>query len=160
MKTKIFFFIGIILIGVGVLVSQSDVKIRLNKQKVSEVSAQNIRYYIGGGLAALGLFFSVAGFVELARRSKQTKQMQQIVKYGVATDATITFVDKNYTLLLNKKPIYSMVEYTYTDKNGQQHTRRINKLNSDMVIHKQLQVGKKVSVKYNADKPSESVIVL
>jgi hypothetical protein len=73
---------------------------------------------------------------------------------------TVTFVDRNWKILLNKNPIYSIVEYYYKDNLGNQYTRKISNMSSELVIRKQIQVGAKIPVKYLSENPAESVIVI
>jgi hypothetical protein len=61
---------------------------------------------------------------------------------------------------VNQTPIYSIVEYTYEDKYGKRHTRRIDRVDSKMVVRKQIQVGTRIPVKYAKEDPSKSVMVL
>jgi hypothetical protein len=160
MKGKIFIFVGIILIGTGVIVSQSNTGVRINNRMANEEVSKNVRNYIGGGVGGLGLFFVIVGLVGMVRGSKQTKRNQYIMQTGIDAQGTVTFVDKNWSVLVNKNPIYSIVEYTYLDRNGNKYTRRINNLSSEIVIRKQIQVGSNVPIKYSAENPGESVIIL
>lgn len=160
MKGKIFIFVGIILIVTGVIVSQSNTRVRINKQIANAEESKNARNYIGGGVGGLGLIFAIVGLIGVVRGSKQNKRNQYIVQNGIDAQGTVTFVDKNYTMLVNNNPIYSIVEYTYQDKTGNQHTRRINNFNSEIVIRKQIKVGSNIPVKYSAENPGESVIIL
>ena len=79
---------------------------------------------------------------------------------GIAAEGTVTFADKNYSLLMNKKPVYSIVEYTYVDQSGKQHTRRVETIPSDYVIRNKIEVGGKVAVKYAVEDPGQSTILL
>jgi hypothetical protein len=116
--------------------------------------------YVGGGLACLGLFFAFSGIVGTIKQSKRNKLNQQIIQYGVAAQGTVTYVDKNYKFLVNNTPIYSIVEYTYLDSNGITHTRRVSNVNSELVIRQKIQVGSIINIKYSAQNPDESVVVL
>ncbi|MDD3859332.1 MAG: hypothetical protein PHW83_03980 [Bacteroidales bacterium] len=157
---RIFLFIGFILIGTGVIVTQSNARVKINNRFASEEQGNKVKNYIGGGLAGLGLIFSIAGVAGIVSTSKKNKRGKHIMQNGIDAQGTITFVDKNWKLLVNHKPIYSIVEYTYLDSNGQSHSRRISNLNSDLVIRKQLQVGGTIPIKYLAENPGESVIIL
>jgi hypothetical protein len=160
MKDIIFLFVGIILIVTGVIVSQSNTRIVINKQEANAETSNTVRNYIGIGIGGLGLFFAIAGFVGMASSSRQKKKSQQILQNGIAAKGTITFVDKNYSLLVNKKPIYSIIEYTYTDNSGIDHTRRINNFNSDIAIRNNFQVGSVIPIKYSVENPAESVMII
>ena len=160
MKGIIFLFVGIILIVTGIIISQSNTRVRINHQLANAEDSNTARYAIGGGLAGLGLLFSIGGLIGVVRGSKQNKRKQYIVQNGIDAQGTVTFVDKNWSVRINGNPIYSIVEYTYIDKTGYQHTNRINNLNSEIVIRKQIQVGSNIPIKYAAENPWESVILL
>lgn len=160
MGSKILLVVGVILITVGVIVSQSNVGVRIQGRVADPETATIARYAIGGGVGGLGLILGLVGMIGLVRGSRRTKQNQHLMQTGVDAEGTVTFVDKNYALLVNEKPIYSILEYTYRDSAGNQHTRRLDRAPSDFVIRKQIQVGAKVAIKYSAQNPSESVILL
>ena len=169
MKSRIFLFVGIILIGVGLIVffSLNGAKMNVHGPGFQTVSAETeqlanviIRYGVPGLLSGLGLIFLIAGFVGMGKAGNQNKMMKAALQYGTETEGTITFVDKNYTLLVNKNPIYSIVEYKYLDMNGTEHVRRIDNFNSEFVIRHNIQVGNKIKVKYLPNDPSQSVMLI
>ena len=160
MVGRVFVFVGLILIGVGVYIALSDINIRINKQRADADTAATARYAIGGGLGGLGLLFAVGGVRSMVRGSAEKKRKQEIMQNGVAAEGKITFVDKNYRVLVNKQPIYSIVEYTYLDSTGKQHTRRTDNAPSESVIRMGLAVGGSVAIKYSAQNPAESLIVV
>lgn len=63
-------------------------------------------------------------------------------------------------VVLITTPIYSIIEYTYVDPTGANHTRKITNFSTQIAIRKQIQVGSKIAIKYLAENPDESVIVL
>lgn len=165
MKNAVFLFVGIILIGTGLVVyyvlGLDSTKIVVNGQRSTSADTRAIlQYSVGGGIAALGLIFFAAGIRGRARSKKQQEQIQHIMKTGIEAEGTVTFVDKNYSMLVNKKPVYSIIEYTYTDRTGQQHMRRVETVPSDYVIRRNIQVGGKVAVKYATENYSQSTILL
>jgi hypothetical protein len=98
--------------------------------------------------------------IGMIRGSKQMKVNQYIMQNGIPAEGTVTFVDKNWTLLVNKNPIYSIIEYTYTDSNGAQYSRKVTNANSNLVTRMGIQVGSKIPIKYSPQNPAESVIVV
>jgi hypothetical protein len=160
MKGIVFLFVGIILIGVGIIIFQSDIKVRINHQHANAEDSKTAITYVAWGLGGLGFLFAVGGLIGFARGKKQNKQNLYILQNGIAAEGTVTFVDKNWAVLVNKNPIYSIVEYTYLDKTGNQHTRKINNISSEIVIRKQILVGSKIPIKYASENPGESVMVL
>ena len=160
MVGRVFLFVGLILIAVGVYVAQSNMAVRINRQRADAETAATARYAIGGGVGGLGLLFALGGVRSMIRGSKEKKRNQEIMQNGVAAEGTITFVDRNYRVLVNKQPIYSIVEYTYRDSAGNAHKRRTETAPSDAVIRMGLAVGGKVAIKYSAQNPAESLIVV
>jgi len=165
MKSKIFLFVGFLLLAVGIfvyyMIGLDTTQIVVNNRPVSGNEIRNIvATSVGGGLAALGGVFLIIGIVGIKRDSKQKKENLHIMRTGISAEGRVNFVDKNYSLLVNNKPIYSIVEYSYNDKLGNHHTRRITNLNSDIVIRNQIKVGGTVSIKYDEDDYSKSVIIL
>jgi len=159
MVGRVFVLVGLVLIAVGVYVARSDIVIRINKQRADADTAATARYAIGGGVGGLGLLFALGGVRSIVRTSNEGKRKREIMQSGVATQGTITFLDKNYRVLVNKQPIYSIVEYRYLDGTGKQHTRRTDTAPSDAVIRMGLAVGGTVAIKYSAQNPAESLIV-
>jgi hypothetical protein len=163
MKANLFLFVGLILIGTGVICyfALAGANIRVNGVQSNSASLQaTLQWSIGGGLAALGLLFLVGGLRGRSRAKKNQAEINRIMQTGIATEGTVTFADKNYSFLVNKKPIYSIVEYTYKDQTGKQHMRRIETMPSDYVIRAQIQVGSKVNIKYAPEDYSKSTMIL
>jgi hypothetical protein len=157
---KVIVFVGIILIAVGAFIFQSDIKVKINRQVANAEDSKTARNYVGGGLIAFGSLFVLGGFARLVRGNKQQKRNLYILQNGIEAQGTVTFVDRNWSVLVNKNPIYSIVEYTFPDKNGNQHTRKISNISSEIVIRKQIQVGSKIPIKYASENPGESVMVV
>jgi sRNA-binding regulator protein Hfq len=160
MKGIVFIFIGAILIMTGVIVANSNVRIKINNRFADEEQSTKVRNYIGIGLGGLGAVFAVIGLIGAVAGSQKNKRNKEIIRNGIVAQAKVTFVDKNYYVLVNKTPIYSIVEYTYTDSNGIQHSRKINNIDSKIVIRNGIQVGSMVPIKYSAENPAESVLIL
>jgi hypothetical protein len=157
---KIIVFVGAILIAVGMYVFQSDMTVTINRRRANAEDSKTARAYVGSGLMALGGLFAVGGIVGIVRGKKLQKRNEFILLTGIATQASVTFVDKNWSVLVNRNPIYSIVEYTFSDKSGNVYTRKISNISSEIVIRKQIQVGTKIPIKYLPENPTESVMVL
>lgn len=164
MKQNILLFVGLILLGVGAIVYFSisaDTVVEVNGKPVQDSSLNNIlKWSIGGGLGLLGLLFLIGGIRGKIRNAKLNKQKLHILKTGIETEGKVTFVDKNYSFLINNNPVFSIVEYTYKDKSGTTHSRRINNINSEIVIRNQINVGSIVAIKYDRVDSSQSIILL
>jgi hypothetical protein len=110
-----------------------------------------------GGLGALLTLFGALGLI---RGSKKAKQDNLIAQTGLEKEATVTFVDKNYNLLVNNRPIYSIVEYKYQDDFGNEYTNRVKNANTNDVIRQKIEVGSTIRIKYLPHDPAQSVIAV
>jgi hypothetical protein len=160
MKRIVLLFVGVVLIVVGIIVSQSGGRVTINNQLANPETSSIAINAIAGFLGLLGLIFLIIGIISMIRGSKQMKENQYIAKNGIPTEGTVTFVDKNWTLLVNKNPIYSIIEYTYTDNNGMQYSRKVTNANSNLVTRMGIQVGSKIPIKYSPQNHGESVIIV
>jgi hypothetical protein len=158
---NILLFVGIILVGVGIIVyfSLGTANITVNGvHSNSDGLRKVLQFSISGFLAGLGTLFIIGGLRAGARAAKEKELHLHLMQSGIETEGTVTFVDKNYSFLVNKNPIYSILEYTYKDSFGKQHTNRIPNLSSEQVIRKQIQVGTKLRIKYAREDSSKSTI--
>ncbi|MHB8262018.1 MAG: hypothetical protein ACYDCN_15410 [Bacteroidia bacterium] len=95
MAGKILLFVGVILIGVGVLISQSNNRVRVGGQwrgqgtSLDADESKNINMYIGGGVGGLGLIFVILGVSGMVRSSKQNKDKHHIMETGIPGTATV-----------------------------------------------------------------------
>lgn len=126
-----------------------------------QMGVANINMFVFGGL---GLIFMVIGGIMFVRGrvlAKKNKALaEKIFAMGVPTEATVTFVDKNYGLLVNNKPIYSIVEFKFRDGSGAERVGRKNNVSSDLVIRLRLEVGAKVQIKYLNENPDQNILML
>jgi hypothetical protein len=110
-----------------------------------------------GGIGALMALFGLLGLI---RGSKKAKQDHLIAQTGLEREATVTFVDKNYRLLVNNRPIYSIVEYKYQDDYGNEYTNRVENANTNDVIRNKIEVGSTIIIKYLPHDPAKSVMAV
>jgi hypothetical protein len=126
-----------------------------------ETGLQNMVQLTFGGV---GFLFMVVGAIlfltGLARGKKRKALALKIFEVGVPAQATVTFVDKNYGLLVNNKPIYSIVEFKFRDSAGVERVGRKNDVSSDLVIRLKIEVGSKVQVKYMNENPNQNILML
>jgi len=162
MKGLILFIAGFAMLGSGILVY-----FVLGMGFAEEPAGKHsswlgplLQYGIGGLLSLIGLSLIIGGFKAKARAARDKKEYEHIMLTGIATEGQVTFVDKNYSIRVNKVPIYSIVEYTYKDRTGKQHIKRVNYFSSEQVIRKQIEVGKNIAVKYAVENSGKSVIVV
>ena len=116
------------------------------------------------GMSALGVFFFVLGVIllisGLLKARARSKKARDIFQRGTLAKGTVTFVDKNYSLLVNNKPIYSIVEFTFQDGSGKTHTARKDSVESDLIIRDKIVVGSPVALKYLPESPEQNILIL
>ncbi len=126
-----------------------------------QFGAASLNMFVFGGL---GLIFMVIGailfFGGRVKAKKNKALAEKIFAMGVPTEATITFFDKNYSMLVNNKPIYSIVEFTFRDGSGTERVGRKNNVSSDLAIRLKLEVGAKVPIKYLNEDPDRNILIL
>jgi len=86
---------------------------------------------VGVVTGLIGLILLISG---LRSRKKDKEKAEYIFNQGIPGKGRVTFVDKNYSMLVNEKPIYSIVEFVFTDHMGRDHTSRKDNVESDLVI--------------------------
>lgn len=114
-------------------------------------------FAIGPLALIVGLAFIVMGRAD-ARKARQ--EVDHIVKDGVDATGTVTCVDNNYNILVGDAPIYSIVEFTFRDAAGNEHTTRKEDVNRELVIRNKIQVGSQVQLKYIPTNPEENGLLL
>jgi hypothetical protein len=152
-----FFLFGLIFFLVGGGVALVNDLLSGNLQ----VGLANLNMVVFGGL---GLVFMIIGAVLFLRsriKGKQNKALaEKIFAMGVPAEATITFIDKNYGMLVNNKPIYSIVEFTFRDSSGGERVGRKNNVSSDLAIRLKWEVGSKVQIKYMNEDPDQNILIM
>lgn len=108
----------------------------------------------------IGALMTLFGALGLVRGSKKAKLDNLIAQTGLEKEATVTFVDKNYNLLVNNRPIYSIVEYKYQDDFGNEYTNRVDNISTDAVIRNKIEVGSTIRIKYLPNDPAKSVALI
>jgi hypothetical protein len=114
-------------------------------------------FWVGAAVFVLGVIMLISGLIRARARSKKA---MDIFRRGTATTGTVTFVDKNYSLLVNNKPIYSIVEFTFQDSSGKKHTARKDDVESDLVIRNKIEVGSPAVLKYLPENPELNILIL
>ena len=111
---------------------------------------------VGVVLALIGLPLFLIGRREVKKIETVEKN---ILSNGLPARARVTFVDKNYSLLVNQKPVYSTIEYSFEDHRGQPRTGRNDTADSDWVIRAQIGIGSEVDIRFLAANPDENRMV-
>jgi len=160
MRSIIWLIVGLIFIGAGVFVYFVIGTAFADMPSIIGEMQALLQYGIGGLLAGIGAIMILSGLIGVMRGAKKSRLDSHIAQTGVETEAAITFVDKNYSLLVNNRPIYSIVEYTYQDGLGGEYTNRIENVSADYVIRNKVEVGNKIRIKYLPAEPGQSVIIV
>lgn len=122
---------------------------------------QGFVHMVFGGLGLIIFIIGVAMLVGSLARAKKRKALAMLIyERGIPVEGTVTFVDKNYSMLVNQKPIYSIVEFKFRDNSGKEQVARKNDVESDLVIRLKIEVGSKVQVKYLNEDPQKNILML
>lgn len=151
---------GVIFIAAGIFAGQVIGSMMGSAPDVAQEAmgmSQNLFTYIFVGVGALMSFFGVISLFRGGRRSQMNKK---VLQEGIDGQGTITFVDRNYSVQINNRPIYSIVEYTYKDGMGNQYTNRVTDANTEFVIRAGWQVGAVVPIKYLSEDPQQSALLM
>jgi len=159
MRSIIWTIVGLIFIGTGVFVYFVIGAAFADMPLLGEMQTL-LQRGIGGLLVGIGAIMTLSGLMGIVRGTKRSKLDSHIAQTGAETEAAVTFVDKNYSLLVNNRPVHSIVEYSYQDELGNEYTNRIENVSTDYVIRNNIEVGSKIRVKYLPTEPGQSVITL
>jgi len=158
MGSIILLIMGVIFIGTGVFV-YFVIGTALADMPTGFGELQTLlQYGIGGLFAGIGAIMTLGGLIGAIRGAKRSKLDNHIAQSGVETEATVTFADKNYSMLVNNRPVYSIVEYTYQDEMGNEYANRVENISTDYVIRNKVEVGSKIRIKYLPAEPGQSVM--
>ena len=153
--------IGLVLIVMGLVMSGTVMPMarKMAGANVPEIVPTVLHSVtvLGFVLFGVGVLLLVNGLRKTLARSKLAKE---IFARGALTKGTVTFADKNYSVLVNGKPIFSSVEFTYQDSAGKTHTGRKDNVNSDLVIRAKIAVGSPVAIKYLPENPDKNILIL
>lgn len=120
------------------------------------VLGQIARIVFGGIFLISALVFLIPGihtFVDLPRRWYLLRDLRE---RGIKTTATVTFVDRNYSVRVNGNPVFTIVEYEYQDQNGNRQSHRLPRVPSEIAIRQKIEVGDTINIVYLPDKPEKS----
>lgn len=110
-----------------------------------------------GAMIVIGVILWLTGNV----KGKETQELAtKIFKEGILTRGKVTFVDKNYGVQINEKPIYSIVEVVFNDEMGREHVSRKENIESDLVIRSQVVIGSEIDMKYLREDPTKNVFLI
>jgi 4-amino-4-deoxy-L-arabinose transferase-like glycosyltransferase len=160
MRSIIWLIVGLIFISVGVFVYFIIGTAFAAMPAIFGELQILLQYGIGGVLAAIGAIMALSGLIGVMRGAKRSRLDNYIAQTGAETEAIVTFIIKNYSLLVNNRPLYSIVGYTYQDELGNEHANRIENFSTDYVIRNKVEVGSKIRIKYLPAEPGQSVITV
>ena len=156
----ILLIMGVVFIGSGLFAGNIIGDMMGDAPQVAQESiqlAQNIFTFSFVGVGALLSFF---GVISLFRGGRSSQIKKKVLQEGVETQGTITFVDRNYSVQINNRPIYSIVEYSDMDGVGNQYVNRISDANTEFVIRAGWQVGTTIPIKYLSEDPQKSAVIM
>ncbi len=156
MRSKLLVIAGIICIVVSVYLTLLFYYILPKDDSINNV----ILHSMGGLPALIGLPFLIMGLKERARNKREKKMRLYILQTGISAKAIITFYDKNWTIRINYKYPYSVVEYTYKDQNGNKYRNRLNEFPTEAAIRSGFQAGVTIPIKFDREDSSKSIIVI
>ena len=164
MKVIVGFFL--VIFGIGFVIAAGAISnfpiesetINLLGMEVKTNLLNSLAFVAVGGITGLiGLILVITGVLQIRR---DTVKEKELLTSGITTRARVTFVDKNYSFLVNEKPIYSIIEYTFVDRMGRKQIGRETTADSDLVIRNQIVVGSEVEIRYNPENPQENMVIL
>lgn len=161
----ILLIIGIVFLAVGIftyfVIDSAFGSIPAEASELGLGQMENI-FQVGFSavFGCIGGLMMLFGLLGLVRGSKKAQQESHIAQVGMETEANVTFVDRNYSMLVNNRPIYSIVEYAYQDGMGNEFVNRMETVSTDTVIRNNIQVGSKIRIKYLPEDPGKSVALI
>ena len=121
----------------------------------------NFMFYLFMGIGVVILIGGIWLSIKEKKWERESKEKAEtLAKNGFPTRARITFVDKNYSVLVNQKPVYSIVECVFDDSFGNQHITRKEDVDSDLVIRAQLKVGDEIDILYMPNDPTVTGLLI
>jgi len=120
------------------------------------ILGQIARFVFSGIFLISGLVFFIPGVRAFADLPRRVRLLRDLKENGIETTATITFVDLNYSLRVNGKPVYTIVEYEYTDHHGTPQSHRLPRVPSEIIIRQKYEVGSTITIVYLPDRPEKS----
>ena len=168
MRSIVWLIAGLIFIGTGVFVYFVVGAAFADTPALFGELQTLLQYGMGGLFAGIGAIMTLNGLIGVMRGAKRSKLDSHIAQTGVETEATVTFVNKNYSPLVNNRPVYSIVEYTYQDELGNEYANGIARIeNASMdtlirnyVIRNKVEIGNKIRIKYLPAEPGQSVMLV
>jgi len=156
----ILLLMGVVFIGAGLFAGNMIGSMLGDAPQIAQESmqlTQNIFTYSFVGVGALLSFF---GVISLFRGGRSSQMKKKVLQDGVETQGKVTFVDRNYRVQINNRPIYSIIEYSYADSMGNQYVNRIEDANTEFVIRAGWQVGTPIPIKYLSEDPQKSAVIM
>lgn len=119
-----------------------------------------IQYGVPAIFIVIGLVMMSQMIRALFKRAYKKRLAKELEIRGVKAKAHVTYVDRNYSILINNRPIYSILEYVYKDRMGNQQTKRLENVPTDVIIRNQIEVGTEVDIIYHEERTDESAWIL
>jgi len=156
----ILLLVGAICIGAGLFAGNMMGIAMADAPQVAQESMEFAQSIFTYSFVGVGGFLSFLGVISLIRGGRSSKITQKVLREGVEGQGTVTFIDRNYRVRVNGRPVYSIVEYSYMDSIGNQYVNRIDDANTEFVIRAGWQAGTKIPIKYLSEDPQKSAVIM
>lgn len=147
MVGKMLIGLGLILVFIGLLVSG-----------VSGFTPTTMEEMIP--VVFFGALITIWGLITHRRQKRLSKARQKILQDGVVGEGRIKFLDRNYRVEINGRPVYSIIEYDYVDSAGNYYINRVDNVDTDAIIRTGWQVGSTIPIKYLSEDARQSTIIM
>lgn len=118
-----------------------------------------IRYGAPGIFLLIGGISAIQFVGALAAIPKKRRMANALVERGIETTGQITYVDRNWQIKVNERPIYSIIEYVF-EVDGEQYIRRKNDVPTEIAIRAGFAVGQTVPVYYLPEDPDNNMLLI
>jgi hypothetical protein len=146
---RLFLFFAVLWIGLGLLMFGIG----------TLVTVTPVFTLLGVIFGSLGLFFLVVAIILRQVFAQRARDKQQIIDGGVDATGVVTFLDRNYSVRMNGRPPYFILEYKYADAFGGEHVATDRWADANQVIRRGLQVGSEIQVRYLPKSPEKIAVV-
>ncbi len=126
---------------------------------LSDEFIMGIRYGFPGVFLLAGGLFVISAVRSLLGAVQNREMADKLLERGIETTGQVTFIDRNWSIRVNERPIYSIIEYVF-EANGQQYTRRKTDAPTETVIRSGLAVGQSVPVFYLPEDPDQNMLLI
>ena len=167
--TIVFVVNGVIFLVLGILVyfhaengsaALQGTNIQNNPSIAEQTTRIGIQYGVSILFIVIGSVLLILSLIGLIKKLNKSRLAKRILQTGIETDALVTYVDRNFSILINNQPVYSIVEYEYRDNEGNEYTDRKDRVPSETVVRSNIETGCTIRIKYLQEDHSKSEPVI